>query len=247
MVQGIFEEDIKVRYSDLDYNMALKPSALLLFLQDLASDNADSLDFGYKFVRKHNLAWYLLKYRIEFDNYPENIYKLHFKTEPRGYNKIFAFRDFQVLNGNRVIGRAASTWAMVDLENKSMANVSELLKDCPYMRPFEKRDNDLVYGKVKPPERIDNEQVFDIRYDDLDVNRHVNNANYISWAFEPLGFDFRMKYKPKIIDIVFKKEITYGSKVLVQTQIDDNKTVSILKNFETNDDLCLISTEWTEK
>ncbi len=247
MNNGISEENIKVRYSDMDYDTVLKPSALLLFLQDLASDNADSLDFGYKFVRKHNCAWYLLKYRIEFNDYPKGVQKLLFTTNPRGCNKLFAFRDFEIIHNDKIIGRAASTWAMVDLKTKSMTNVSELLKACPYMHKYEKREHDLVYGKVRTPERIDKEQIFDIRFDDLDVNRHVNNANYISWAYEPLGFDFRMKYKPKTIDIVFKKEIAYGNKVLVQAEIDDNKTFCAAKNYETGDDLCLISTEWAEK
>lgn len=247
MGQGIFEEDIKIRYSDMDYDTVLKPSALLLFLQDLASDNADSLDFGYKFVRKNNLAWYLLKYRIEFTDYPKGVQKLHFKTEPRGYNKLFAFRDFEIINNGKLIGKAASTWAMVDLDNKSMANLSEVLKDCPYMAPFEKRESDLIYGKIKTPEKFDLQKVLEIRYDDLDVNRHVNNANYISWAYEPLSFDFRLKYKPKTIDIVFKKEITHDSKILVQVESVDKRTVSVLKNYETNEDLCLIQTEWIEK
>ena len=247
MSKGIFEEDIKIRYSDMDYDTVLKPSALLLFLQDLASDNADSLDFGYKFVRSHNLAWYLLKYRIEFSDYPKGVQKLHISTTPRGYNKIFAFRDFEIKHNDITVGRATSTWAMVDLDNKSMANLSEYMAECPYMVPFEKREDDLVYGKVRPPQRIDIEKIFDIRFDDLDVNRHVNNANYISWAYEPLDFDFRMKYKPKNLDIVFKKEIAYGSKVLVQAEINENKTCCAVKNYDTGDDLCLINTEWVEK
>ena len=42
----IFEEQIKVKYSEMDYKLALKPSSLLNFLQDLASANAEKLGFG---------------------------------------------------------------------------------------------------------------------------------------------------------------------------------------------------------
>ena len=68
MAQSIFEEDVKIRYSEMDYDTVLKPSALLQFLQDLASDNAEALGFGYSFIVKQNMAWFLLKYRIEFEN-----------------------------------------------------------------------------------------------------------------------------------------------------------------------------------
>ena len=95
MEKRVFEVPVKVRYSEMDYDLGLKPSALMLFLQDLASDNAEQLGFGYTFVREHNLAWFLLKYHMEFDEYPSGTYDLTIKTEPRGYNKLFAFRDFE--------------------------------------------------------------------------------------------------------------------------------------------------------
>ena len=112
---AFFEETVKIRYSEMDCDLVLKPGAMLQFLQDLASDNAENLDFGYSYIIKHNLAWFLLKYRLEFDDYPEGIYDLTIKTEPRGYNKMFAYRDFYISHNNKQIGRATSTWALVDL------------------------------------------------------------------------------------------------------------------------------------
>jgi medium-chain acyl-[acyl-carrier-protein] hydrolase len=216
-------------------------------LQDLASDNAESLGFGYSYIVKNNLAWFLLKYRLEFEDYPEGIYDLTIKTEPRGYNKIFAFRDFYIKHNDKQIGRATSTWALVDLNTKSMANASEVLADNPYMVLHEKREDDLSYGKIRLPEKFDIEKNFEIRFDDLDVNKHVNNANYIVWAFEPLDFEFRRSHKLKTIDMNFKKEIKYGSGVSVKVKIDNNITIHELKNSETGEDLCLVSAEWVCK
>ena len=242
-----YEENVKIRYSEMDYDLVLKPSALLQFLQDLASDNAESLGFGYSYVVSKNLAWFLLKYRMEFEDYPQGLYELTFKTKPRGYNKLFAFRDFEILEKGKRIGRAASTWALVDLNTKGMAPVSECLLDNPYMKPVEKREDDLAYGKVKAPEKIDIEKTFEIRFDDLDVNKHVNNANYIVWAFEPLNIEFRKENKLKALDIVFKKEIKYGNKVLSQVEVQGHKTIHVVKNAETGEELCLISAEWVKK
>ena len=244
---SLFKETIKIRYSEMDCDLVLKPSAMLQFLQDLASDNAESLNFGYSYIVKRNLAWFLLKYRIEFEDYPEGIYDLTIETEPRGYNKIFAFRDFYITHDNKLIGRASSTWAMVDLETKSMANVSEILADNSYMVQHEKREDDLNYGKIKLPEEFDTEKLFEIRFDDLDVNKHVNNANYIIWAFEPLDFGFRREHKLKTLDMVFKKEITFGSTVLSKLKINDNTTTHVLMNAQTGEELCLINAEWIRK
>ena len=241
---NVFEENVKIRYSEMDCNLVLKPAALLMFLQDLASDNAEALNFGYSYIIKHNLAWFLLKYRIEFDEYPCGLYDLTIRTKPRGYNKLFAFRDFEILHDNKRISRATSTWALVDLNTKGMANVSEALQSNPYMTLYEKREDDLVYEKIKLPEVFDIEKIFEIRFDDLDVNQHVNNANYIVWAFEALDFEFRKSHKIKTLDMMFKKEITYGAKVLSCASVTDDKTVHVLKNADTGEDLCIVSAKW---
>ncbi len=247
MENKIFEEIFKIRYSEIDFNQVLKPSVLLNFLQDLASDNAEVLGFGYSYIIKHNLAWFLLKYHMEFENYPSNIYDLKIKTEPRGYNKHFAFRDFEIFDNEKLIGRVASTWSLVDLTTKSIVSVPEIFSENSYMKPFTKRESDLVYKKVHPPKQINTEKIFEVRFDDIDVNMHVNNANYIVWAFEPLALNFRRSKKLKTLDMVFKKEITYGNKILSQVEIIENTTNHILKNLETGEELCLISAKWIDK
>ena len=242
-----FEETVKIRYSELDCTMTLKPSCLFHFLQDLASDNAESLGFGYSFIIKRNLAWFLLKYRMEFLDYPENLFDLTIKTEPRGYNKLFAFRNFEIKHLNKLIARVSSAWGLIDLDTKAMANVQSVLEGNPNISPFKKEENDLDYQKIKKLERVDFKKEFSVRYDELDVNQHVNNANYIAFALEPLDFEFRKTHKLKTLDMLFKKELKYGQNIVSEAEIEGNNTVHIVKNIETGDDLCAIQACWEEK
>lgn len=247
MNNNVFKELVKVRYSEMDYTLTLKPVSLLHFLQDLASDNAETLGFGYSFIKKQNLGWFLLKYRMEFEDYPENVYDLKITTEARGYNKLFAYRDFGIYNDEKLLGRATSTWSLVDINSKRLASVQNILHDNPHMMQFEKRENDLNYEKISPLEKIDIKKIFEIRFDDVDVNKHVNNANYITWAFEPLPFSFKTNKKLKTLDVIFKKEVKFGSKVLVQVELLENKTKHLLKSLETGEDLCAVCAKWTDK
>lgn len=241
----MFTNGVNVKYSETDYKLYLKPSALLNYLQDIASENAESLGFGYSYITKKNLAWFLLKYHMKFEDYPSGTTLLKIKTEPRGYNKIFAYRDFEIHNDEKCLARIASTWSLVDINTGKMANIGEALEHNIGMPPFEKRENDLIYNKIEPIKQIDIEKTFEIRYDDIDVNRHANNCNYIIWAFEPLDFDFRSSHHLKVLDMVFKKEIKYGSYVISQVQFrDERHTLHVLKNADTNEELCLISAEW---
>lgn len=241
-----FIKNIEVKYSEMDYNLALKPSALLNYLQDFASENAENLGFGYSYITKQNLMWFLLKYRMEFDDYPMGVYDLTVTTEPRGYSKLFAFRDFELYEKGKRLAKIASTWSLVDVGNKSLASMEKVL-DNPEMPPFEKREADLRYEKIRIPEKTDIEKTFEVRYNDIDVNSHANNGNYIIWAFEPLSFEFKSSHTIKCLDMVFKKEIKYGEKLLSQVSFKDEKTtVHVLKNAHTGEDLCLLNCEWRD-
>lgn len=243
----IFEEQIKVKYSEMDYKLALKPSSLLNFLQDMASANAESLGFGYSYITPKNLGWFLLKYRMEFNDYPVSVYNLTLKTEPRGCQKLFAYRDFYICEGEKLLGKISSVWAVVDMTTKAPVPVQPALNN-EHMSIYKKREDDLTFKKLKPVERADIEKIFEVRYEDIDVNSHANNGNYIIWALEPLTFDFRSTHKIKTLDIQFKKEVKYGAKVVSQIEfLNDFTTLHLIKNYETNEDLCLVEILWEKE
>lgn len=244
-IEKISEEDINIRYSEMDFDKSLKPFSLLNFFQDLASDNAERLGFGYSAITPKNLMWVLLKYRIEFEEYPVGIHNLRLQTDPRGYNRMFAFRNFRLWNGEKLLARASSIWSLVDFTNMSIANIGSSI-DSPYFGKFEKNEDDLQFEKIPPLERVDYEKEFEVRYNDIDVNRHANNGNYIVWALEPLDYDFRVQHKLKTIDMVYKKEIKFGEKLITRVQIlDDGSTVHVLTNSQTGDDVCQVHCVWS--
>lgn len=242
-----YSKKYPVKYYEMDFNKVLKPSALMNFLQDLATENAEVLGFGPSFVFPRNYAWFLIKYRMEFDQYPCALDDLTIKTEARGISKILANRDFEIWTSDneKRLGRIASNWMMIDLNTK---NILPLAKVVDFMPSMEKRETDLQFKKITPPDSYNLEKVFEIRYDDIDVNQHVNNANYIIWAFEVLPYEFKAKHKIKTLDIVYKKEVAYGHNILSQVKFNEAEKTSahILKNETTGEDLCYVETSWVK-
>ncbi len=237
-----FSKNINLNYSELDCNLSLKPSVLFQHLQDIASQNADDLGFGFSFVQENNLAWYLLKYHMEFNSYPKNLEKLTLETISRGYSRMFAFRDFWLYDNENLLGKMTSTWALI---NKSTGEIIAF-KNVPLnenFTPFEKQENDMTYNKIPMIENVMREKTFEIRFEDIDVNKHANNCNYIIWALETLNFEKRLR-KIKTLDVNYKKEITYGENVLSQVEIKENQTNHVLKNAKTDEILCNILIEW---
>lgn len=238
-----WQNTYQLKYYEMDFKMTLKPSALLNFLQDVATINAELLGFGYSFVHPKNYGWFLIKYHMEFDEYPSGIDEIIIKTEARGISKILANRDFEIWTSDnkKRLGRVASQWMMIDLNTK---NILPLAKIVDFMPHYEKRENDLLFNKIAHPENITLEETFKIRFDDIDANRHVNNANYFAWAFETLPWEFKAEHKLKTLDIVYKKEILFGNNVISQAEIAGKTSTHVLKNATTNEDLCLIKALW---
>ena len=225
-----------------DCQKVLKPSALLNHLQDAATRSADKIGIGMSFLEPKHYAWFLLKYHMEFLDFPQNIDKITLKTESRGISRLFASRDFEIWTDDekKLLGRATSQWAMINLEDKSFVKLNEI----GIIPPFEKRDDDMIFAKINPQKAYDSETEFKVRYDDIDINQHVNNANYLVWAFEALPLEFRKNYKPKTIDMAYKKDISYGNNVISKLKIENEKTYHLLVNKETDEQLCIVDVEW---
>lgn len=241
---AVFEKNYEIKYYEMNSISGVKESSFLLFMQDVATQSAEFMGFGPTFVFENNYAWYLLKYRIEFEKYPLGLDEIKMVTEPRGGVKLFAHRDFHFYAPDgELLGRANSIWALIDLGSKKMLPISAA---SPLFPTFSKRDDDLVFEKIPQMKSVTKKMQFDVSFDDIDINQHANNANYIRWALEPLEGDFRLNNVIKTMDMNFKKEIKFGEKVLSMYEFDpvQNSTNHIVKNAQTNDELCSIFIKW---
>ena len=114
----------------------------------------------------------------------------------------------------------------------------------PEFESFEKRDTDLKFNKIQLPNNFDYEKIYEVRYDDLDLNHHANNSNYIAWALETLPYDFRNRNTISNVDILLKNDTTAGEIIIAQTKINDFQTIHVIKNKTDNTDLAHLNIEW---
>ncbi|MBE7713058.1 MAG: hypothetical protein E7Z87_04880 [Cyanobacteria bacterium SIG26] len=251
-------EDVDNKTLELDYPVAvgesdrqyyLKPAALFNYMQDLAAKGINHYNPKYCWdeLYKQGLGWFLIKFRVEFDNYPRHISQINLQTESRGCQRLNAFRDFEAFDkstGERLF-RATSSWLIVNLDDKSLVNVQQQYPDFPL---FEKREDDLVMKKVRAFDTPDFEKTFHVRYDDLDINGHVNNTVYITWAMEVLDYEFRSMHVLKSMDIYFKHEVQYGEDILSQVKYDKENLVTehVVRKLSTGEELCLIRSEYSK-
>lgn len=244
MIVNGYSENLNIKYSEVDTNSALKPFAILNFLQDIASAHAENNNFGYSYLYPKNMMWFVLKYHLEFNEYPVGIQDIKLVTEPRGFSKLFVFRDYDFYREDKIIGRASGMWAIIDTKTHTMIKPQIAIPDNPRIVPHVRKDDDLEFIKMKTAERIDLSDVFKVRYNDIDINGHANNGNYIVWALEPLNLEYRNNHYIKTLDIMYKKEANYNEDVFVEVEFrDELTTIHSLKN-KNKEELCLVECHW---
>jgi acyl-ACP thioesterase len=231
----------EIKSYDVTLKNELKPYALLHYFEDIAYEHAERIGVGYSVVHPQNITWFLLRYNMKFEKLPKAWETLKIVTRPCGIKGVQCFRDFEVWSNDKLIGKTTSSWTLVDLETKRPLNPKKIVTF-----PVTSGEKFLPtdFGGFCEFEKSDIQKTFEIRFDDIDINQHVNNANYISWALETLPYDFRLKKSFVQIEIAYKQEISFGNKVLSLVRFEENKTLHRLVCAETKETLCDIIIYW---
>ncbi len=230
-----------IKSYDVTLKNELKPYALLHYFEDIAYEHAERIGVGYSVVHPKSITWFLLRYNMKFERLPKAWETLKIVTRSCGKKGIQCLRDFEVWTNDELIGKTTSSWILVDIQTKRPLNPEKIVT---FPVTSGGRFLPVNFGGFKEFEKHDLQKSFKIRFDDIDINQHVNNANYIAWALETLPYDFRLKKSFSQIEIAYKQEITFGNKVLSLILFEGNKTFHRLICEETKEILCDIIIYW---
>lgn len=218
-----FSRDYLIRTYECDKHSQLRLITLMNIFQDMADTHATAMGLGLEFCLAHGLAWVGSNYHICIRKLPSLHDKIKFVTWPAMAKKLGAIRDFAVYNedGEEIIS-AASQWILIDSARRRPLSLVDNLPQ--YSAVDDRVMNEEFTVKLPEIERTDYQTVFHVRYDDIDINNHVNNAVYPLWASEALPESFRLEHTESEIEISFKKECCFGEDAEVLTQIDGLQT-----------------------
>ena len=240
-----YVKEYNLRTYECDKNGYLRIVTLFNILQDMADSHATDLGLGMEFCLSKGFAWVGANYHIKINRMPQTHENIKIITWPSEERKIGAIRDFAVYDkeGNLII-TATSQWILIDFVRKRPVSLKDNLPEYKVINEHSLVSN---FEKLPSPTRTDYEKNFSIRFDDIDINMHVNNALYPLWAVETLEHSFRDEYLPSQIEISFKKEGHLGEDVNIITQVDDNKTLHSIKALNDNRELSAIRINWIKR
>lgn len=200
----------------------LRPVSLMNKLQGLAGTHAEMLGAGREHCIAHNVAWVLTHMFVDIPDMPRAEESLVYSTWPSVSTAVRSERDFEIKDANGKLKlRAISQWVLIDLQTRRPVRISEILPDWQGL-PERVWDREFDKGPDFIPTKT---SVVACRFDDIDINQHINNAVYTIWATESVGFDYRNAHKLRGIDLYFEHEINpHTPTVRVEVAFDGDIT-----------------------
>lgn len=205
----------------------------LLSLGILASEHQSTkLGVGEDFTAPRHLGWVVTSYSGEIAaDFPTEGEELIIGCKALAYNKLLAEREFWIRNKNGAdYARFRGQFVMFDIKQRKMVSIPHDVV-APYGMP-----KILRLPKINRPRRISEtdqlmSQDYRVRFFDIDLNRHVNNAVYSDWMMDPLGADFMLHHRLKSFAIRYEHEVRYGQKVSSRLTVKKESNLTTLHDI----------------
>jgi len=224
-------ENYRIRITEVDAHNQLTIPALNGLLQEMAWRHSVVEKVSvHELSAQHNISWVLSRLKIWISRLPNYDETVTVKTYVKGLDKYFYHRDFKVIDVDGVeIITASSVWGLMDIVKRRLSSIPEWMITITQILE-EENPVEQVSGKILGINQVGIEKRFDIRWHDIDSNKHVNNTKYVEWLMESVPTDILNNGTLKSIDMIFKNESVLGDKITTQSQGIDQKYIHKIIN-----------------
>lgn len=167
------------KWHDTDANRVLRASKILMYFQETANIQCAKFGMPLDELRDIEGVGFILSQLSMRIMKPVTAYKeIEVSTwckEAKGFSFL---RFFEMRVGGEVVALASSTWALVDINSKTLVRADRLENShFPYDTPI---DNALLppRARIGKGEGLGVVGERTIAYSDIDYNMHMNNTNY---------------------------------------------------------------------
>lgn len=249
MPAGTWTESFTVRPHEITPHGTASVPTLCRYLQEAAGHHAEALGVSIQQLQTEDRAWVLAHLRLTINRLPEWEESITVETWPSGLDRLYATREFVLRVDETPVARATSAWLVFDTERRRPTRPPERLHtiELPDRPPVLSHD----WADLPAPKRTDYERAFDVRYHDLDVNRHVNNVRVLEWALETLPAEHLDTHRCADVALQFKGETVLGDSVRAVAQMDkDDETLRVrhaLHHTEDDRTLAVARSRWVPR
>jgi acyl-ACP thioesterase len=215
----VIQEKFRLRFSAVDPSDRLSLAATLDLFQEIASDHAEDLGVGREAMSVTGQVWILSRISVQWDRRPKWRDPLTLRSWPRGSDKLFALRDYDIRDEeDRPLVRGRSGWIILDREKRRPLRPQAIMEQLPRNEGLDALPDGPVSlsfpegngSAVKAGERR-------ALYSDIDYNGHVNNTRYIEWIQDIAEPGVLERAARMRLDVNYLSEVKLGGTVELWT------------------------------
>lgn len=176
----IYEKEVTVAVHDTGVAGELKPSAIMQYFQDVATEHANILGVGRADLTPRGMFWAVARLSAVISRQVEFGETLTVRTWPHKPELAMTDRDFGISDSRgKTVITGTSKWCVLDIVRRTPRKLKGLLPEDEACYISEKAIGEEA--EIIPP-LTDFDPIFtksfSVRNSDLDTNFHMNNARY---------------------------------------------------------------------
>ena len=216
----ICETTFRVDSRDVDMFNQCRPSALLGYLQEAATQAAIQLGVsGPEILEKYNCLWMVSRNWVELDAPLRWNEEVTIQTWHRGGSGVATYRDFDIFRDGVRIGQGVSQWVMVDADTHKLYRLRDVVE-------FQgndggERKKTMKLHRVPMPQTFQETGHRYLGYSDTDINGHINNIHYADFACDALHLERHGQGKfVREFQISYIGECKAGEELAMETAVE---------------------------
>ncbi|MDO6760104.1 thioesterase [Tamlana sp. 2_MG-2023] len=231
---SVFEQTYPIRSVNINSNKKLGLYGLLGLLQDITSEHAYDLNFGYENMIKRGFIWVLIRQNLKMKAWPNWHDTLTIKTWTLPVDGFYGTREFEIFLKDEKIGACSTIWMILDSVTRRPKKITDIETS---FSPRSDYQLDFKANKIVTPGGLELNQNIQVKNSDLDMHNHVNNIKYSQWALDAIPFEYHKKYSITEFEINFLHETLLGDDIALYSSTDLNTKNEVFfsgKNLKTS-------------
>lgn len=181
-------------------------------LLNAADFHSNDRGFGMVYLNAINKTWVLSRLVIDMDEMPKIYDEFYVESWVENALRYFTNRNFHIQSADgRTLGWGRSIWAMIDTVTRQPVNILDV-KDGEIEQWVEsERQNPIDKpSRVKMTDKAELVYEYVARYNDVDINGHVNSVKSIEHVLDIFPVDTYKEKRIKRFDIAYVAESHAG-------------------------------------
>ena len=225
---NVYREKLRLRHHQCGADCKLKLKSIFDLFQDAAAEHADILGCGMENMLEHKTLWVLSRQKIAIERLPNVGESITIETYPCGMERLFAIREYRIYDQNDVpIICGTAAWLILDMDSMRPKRLSsELLALVP--------DNSGMPVSFKSLNKLAGVSECDllthscvVRSSDIDMNRHLNNANYAAMIQDAVFTENKSVNDIKSVEINYLHSGQTGEEINIYLRKNDDNSLTV--------------------